>query len=88
MGVIPNNAVCNATIETEPRPFWQRIAQAVDRFMAQRSQRAIPTPVLRRSREDIKRCHRLISHASPIAISGGGGPHTARGRRSNYSNRT
>ena len=55
MGVIPNSTVCNATIETEPRPFWQRIAQAVDRFMAQRSQRAIPTPVLRRSREDIKR---------------------------------
>jgi hypothetical protein len=44
MGVIPNSTVCNATIETEPRPFWQRIAQAIDRFMAQ----PVSEPFLRR----------------------------------------
>ncbi len=70
MGVIPSGTVRNAAIDTEPRTFWQRIAQAIDRSMAQRSQRAVPTPVLRQSRNAIKRCHQLISQASPIAVSG------------------
>jgi hypothetical protein len=88
MGVIPSSTVRTATIGMEPRPFWQRIAQALDRFMAQRSLRAVPTQVLRRSRDDIKRCHRLISQASPIAVPGGNRSDTTSGRRSNASNRT
>lgn len=88
MGVIPSSTVRTATIGMEPRSFWQRIAQALDRFMAQRSQRAVPAQVLRRSRDDIKRCHRLISQASPIAVSGGNRSGTMAGRRSNTSNRT
>jgi hypothetical protein len=82
MGVIPSGAVRNAAIETQPQPFWQRIAQAIDRFMAQRSQRAVPVPVLRRSRDDIKRCHRLISQASPIAVPEGDRPGATFPRRS------
>jgi hypothetical protein len=70
MGVIPSSAVRSATIGTEPQPFWRRIAQALDRLMAQRSQRVVPAHVLRRSKEDIRRCHRLTSQASPIAVRG------------------
>ncbi len=87
MGVIPSNTGRNAEIGTQPRPFWQRIAQALDRFMAQRSQRSVPAPVLRQSRADIKRCHRLITQASPIAVSGGNRPDATLGRRSHPTNR-
>ena len=87
MGVVPSGIIRNAAIGTEPRPFWQRIAQAIDRFMAQRSQRAVPVPVLRRSRDDIKRCHRLISQASPIAVPGGNRSDATFGRRSHPTDR-
>ena len=60
MGVIPSDTAPNGAIDPQARPFWQRIAQAIDHFMAQRSQRAVPAPALRRSRDDIKRCRRLI----------------------------
>jgi hypothetical protein len=83
MGIIRS-----ATMGMEPRPFWQRIAQALDRFMAQRSLRAVPTQVIRRSRDDIKRCHRLISQASPIAVPRESRSDTMSGRRSSASNRT
>ena len=87
MGFIRSTAIPNAAIEMQPRPFWQRISQAIDRFMAQRSQRAVPVPVLRQSRDDIKRCHRLISQASPIAVSGGNRPDVTLSRRSYSTNR-
>jgi len=88
MGVIPSGTVRNAAIDTEPRTFWQRIAQAIDRSMAQRSQRAVPTPVLRQSRNAIKRCHQLISQASPIAVSAENRPDAPRGRRTDPPNRS
>lgn len=88
MGVLRSSIIRSATIGMEPRPFWRRIAQALDRFMAQRSVRAVPAQVLRRSRDDIKRCHRLISQASPIAVPGGNRSDTMSGRRSNASSRT
>ena len=86
MGVIPSRATHNATIGTEPRPFWRRITQALDRLAAQRSQRAVPVPVLRRSRDDIKRCHRLISQALPVAALGGKRSDVTLGRRSRSTN--
>jgi len=88
MGVIPSGTVRNAAIEPEPRSLWQRFGQALDHFMAQRSQRAVPAQVLRRSRDDIKRCHRLISQASPIAVPGENRSDTTSGRRSNTSKLT
>jgi hypothetical protein len=88
MCVTPSGTVRNAAIGTEPPPFWQRIAQAIDRFMAQRSQRAVSTSVLRRSRNDIKRCHRLVSQASTITASGGNRPDAPLRRRTNSPNRS
>jgi uncharacterized protein (DUF608 family) len=88
MCLTPSGTVRNAAIGTEPRRFWQRIAHAIDRFMAQRSQRAVSTPVLRQSREDIKRCHRLVSQASTIAVSGGSRPDAPLRRRTNPPNRS
>jgi len=67
MGLFPSRTIRNTATGMEPQSFWQRIAQALDRFMAERSQRAVPAPVLRRSRDDIRRCHRLISQASSDA---------------------
>jgi len=40
--------------------FWQRLARALDESFANRSKRAIPVAVLRRSRRDIERCRRLL----------------------------
>jgi hypothetical protein len=88
MSVIPSGTVRNAAIWTEPRPLWQRIAHAIDHFMAQRSRRAVPTRVLRQSRNEIKRCHRLISQASPIAVSAENRPDAPRGRRTDPPNRS
>ena len=87
MGVIPSGAVRNAASGAEPQPFWQRIAQALDRFMAQRSEWAVPAPVLRRSRDDIKRCHRLIAQALPTTVPGGARSAARSGRRPNVLNR-
>lgn len=47
-----------------PQTLWQKIAQSVDRLVAQRSQNAVPAVVLRRSRYDIRRCRRLMTQGT------------------------
>jgi hypothetical protein len=70
MGLIRSGTVSSATVGTPRRPLWQRIAQALDRFMAQRSRRVVSAVVLHRSKYDIDRCHRLVlegAHADGAA---------------------
>ena len=40
--------------------FWNRLAQALDRHFSDRSQRAIPPIMVRRSKHDINRCRRMM----------------------------
>ena len=87
VGTILGDTTRNAAIERERRPFWQRIARALDRLTAQRSRRAVPVTV-RQCRNDIKRCHRLISQVSPIAVSGGNRSDVMFHRRTNSANRS
>jgi hypothetical protein len=71
MGVIPaDKELSEANGEGKPQTFWRRIAQVLDRFVAERSRRAIPTQVLRRSKYYHDRCRRLMLEGSmaPAAI--------------------
>ncbi len=65
MGFIPTaSAGSAANGSEEPQRLWQRIAQALDRFVVYRSQRAVPAIVLRRSKHDLDRCRRLMLDGS------------------------
>lgn len=46
------------------RSFWQRLSQALDRFVVGRSQHLVPATVLRRSKHDLDRCRRLMPKES------------------------
>jgi hypothetical protein len=48
----------------QPQTFWRRIAQTLDRLVVQRSRRAIPAMLLRRSKYDHDRCRRLMFEGS------------------------
>jgi hypothetical protein len=49
--------------------FWQRLGQVLDAYLADRSRRAVPATVLRRSKHDIARCRRLVHRGSEIAAA-------------------
>jgi hypothetical protein len=49
--------------------FWQRLGQALDAYLADRSRRAVPATILRRSKHDIARCRRLMHRGSAIAAA-------------------
>jgi hypothetical protein len=51
--------------------LWWRLAEALDRYVADRSKLAVPPATLRRSRHDIVRCRRLMrgSVAVPSAAT-------------------
>jgi hypothetical protein len=75
MGVIAADKELSAANEgAEPQTIWQRIArgigQALDRFVVDRSRRAVPAVVLRRSKYDHDRCRRLMlgDSVTPAAV--------------------
>ena len=49
-----------ASIATKREGFWNRLAQALDRHFSDRSKRAIPPVMVRRSKHDIDRCRRMM----------------------------
>jgi hypothetical protein len=49
--------------------FWERLGQALDAYLVDRSRRAVPATVLRRSKHDIARCRRLMHRGSEIAAA-------------------
>lgn len=48
-----------ASTQTKPR-FWQRVAQALDQYFVDRTKRAVPEVILRRSKHEVARCRRLM----------------------------
>lgn len=65
MGVIATDPASSAANRAgEPQTFWQRISQALDRFVVCRSQRVVPAVALRRSKYDLDRCRRLMLQGS------------------------
>lgn len=69
MGVIRSSTNHGAAKAGEPRSFWRRVSQALDQLVAQRSERAVPAIMLRRSRYEIRRCRRLMLEGA--AVRGG-----------------
>jgi len=47
-----------------PRTFWKKVTQLLDQLVVNRSARAIPAVVLRRSKLDYDRCLRLMRQGS------------------------
>jgi len=72
MGVIPTEILRRPADGMErTQSLWQRITQALDRFVVDRSQRSIPTVILRRSKYDHDRCRRLMLEGAmaPAAVN-------------------
>jgi len=51
---------------TKPKGFWQRFAEALDAYLADRSRRVVPAVALRRSKHDIDRCRRLMHRTAAV----------------------
>jgi hypothetical protein len=45
---------------------WRRLAQAIDAYCAQRSERILPNVTLRRSKREIARCRQLVRKPSAV----------------------
>jgi hypothetical protein len=69
MSVIPVDELACAADSAVRQGFWQRLGQALDAYLADRSRRAVPATVLRRSKHDIARCRRLMHRGSEIAAA-------------------
>ena len=50
------------------RRFWQRLAHALDEYFAERSKRAVPATILRRSHRELTRCRRLMHRAGETGL--------------------
>jgi len=48
------------------RTVWQRLAQALDRLVTERSRRAVSPAALRRAKYDLNRCRRLMLQSSAV----------------------
>ena len=82
MSVVPvGESPAVASTATKREGFWHRLAQALDRHFVDRSKRAVPPVMVRRSKHDIDRCRRLMrknafKHAlAPAGAGFGGMPH-------------
>ena len=61
MSVIPVDEPPDAAERAlKPPSFWHRLAQALDELFVDRTRRAVPDRTLRRSRQEIQRCRRLM----------------------------
>jgi len=61
MSVIPAHELGGAgNAAPKPESFWQRLSRAIDAYLADRTKKAIPAITLRRSRQEIARCRRLM----------------------------
>ena len=61
----PPGAVSGAA---KPRGFWQRLAQALDAYLVDRTKRAVSETTLRRSKHDIARFRRLMHKSSAVRM--------------------
>jgi hypothetical protein len=59
----------NADRALKPPGFWLRLAQAVDQLFVNRTRRAVPEHTLRRSRQEVQRCRRLMLKGAPSPIT-------------------
>jgi hypothetical protein len=69
MSVMPDKPPAAAAGAPGRAGFWQRLGQALDAYLADRSRRAVPATLLRRSKHDIARCRRLMHRGSEIAAT-------------------
>lgn len=72
MSVIPVDEPPGAADRAlKPPGFWRRLAQALDQLFVDRTRRAVPEHTLRRSRQELQRCRRLMLKGAlaPVAPS-------------------
>jgi hypothetical protein len=58
--------------ETPAQSFWGRMGQAVDAYFAERSRRVVPATTMRRSRQELARCRRMLIDRSRAAMTEAG----------------
>jgi hypothetical protein len=70
MSVIPVDEVPYAVNGAAKRDgFWQRFAERLDAYFADRSRRTVPVIALRRSKHDVDRCRRLMHRGSAMVAA-------------------
>ena len=69
MSVVSADQLPTASTVAQPLQFWQRLAQALDEHFAERSKRAVPAIILRRSRRELARCRRLVHRSGDTGPS-------------------
>ena len=69
MSVVSADQLPTASTVAQPLRFWQRLAQALDEHFAERSKRAVPAIILRRSRRELARCRRLVHRSGDTGPS-------------------
>jgi len=68
MSVVSADQLPTANTVAQPLRFWQRLAQALDEHFAERSKRAVPAIILRRSRRELARCRRLVHRSGETGL--------------------
>ena len=71
MSVVPVGETSDVFAGAAKRGVWQKLAQAVNAYCAQRSKRMVSDIVLRRSKRQIARCRRLVRKTPSPRIEGG-----------------
>lgn len=70
MSTIPANTDPDpASPQTEPPRFWQRLAQALDQYFVDRTRRTVPEATLRRSKQEVARCRRLMLKSAMVPVA-------------------
>jgi hypothetical protein len=52
----------------EPPSIWRRLAQALDAYFVDRTKRAVPEIILRRSKHEVARCRMLMHNAYAVPV--------------------
>ena len=64
---------------TKPPNFWERLAQTLELYLSERTKRTIPEFTLRRSKQEVDRCRRLILKSSAAPAEARTGRVSSRG---------
>jgi hypothetical protein len=69
MSAVSADQLPTASTVAQPLRLWQRLAQTLDEHFAERSKRAVPAIILRRSRRELARCRRLVHRSGDTGPS-------------------
>jgi hypothetical protein len=80
MSVIPiDERFGSGSGKRKPLNFWERLEQALELYLSERTKRTIPEFTLRRSKQEVDRCRRLFLKSSAPSAGARTGGTSSRG---------